>query len=165
MLDQLANQIGEILVKALRRQFTLQGHKLTGKLNASIEDLVIKRTTGVKIQVLFEEYGIYVNNGVAASRIPYSPGSRTGAGKSKYISGLEMFARLRFGLSGRDALNAAFAIAAKHARQGMPTKASKRFSKTGKRTQAIEAALKDTEEQIEQLTTDLLQEVIKNLAA
>ena len=144
----------------------MQGHRLTGKLNSSIQDIVKITATGANIAILMEEYGIIQNNGVAASRIPYNPRKRTGAGTSKYIEGLRKFAVLRFGLSGKEALSAAFAIAKKQAQQGMPTKGSFRFSKTGRRTGAIEAALLDTDSEITKLAEDFLEDlIITNLAA
>ena len=47
----------------------------------------------------------------------------------------------------------------------MPTRGSFRFSKTGKRTGAIEAALLDTDAEITKLAEDFLEEIIiQNLA-
>lgn len=166
MFEVLAKQIGAIIVRAIQRQFTLQGHRLTGKLNSSIEDIVTLTVTGAKIQIVMLDYGIIQNRGVSASRIPYDPTKRTGAKTSKYIEGLKNFARLRFGLSGKEALSAAFAIAKKQAKQGMPTKGSFRFSKTGKRTGAIDAALEDVDSKITSLTEQYLETIIvENLAA
>jgi hypothetical protein len=166
MFEILAKQIGAILVRAIQRQFILQGHRLTGKLNSSIEDIVKLTVTGATIQIVMEEYGIIQNNGVSASRIPYDPTRRTGAGRSQYIEGLRKFAVLRFGLSGKEALGAAFAIARKQAQQGMPTKGSFRFSKTGRRTGAIEAALEDVDMEITRLSEQFLEDIIiENLAA
>jgi hypothetical protein len=45
------------------------------------------------------------------------------------------------GKSDKEAKGIAFAIASKHKKEGMPTKGSVRFSKTGKRTGFIEQAL------------------------
>jgi hypothetical protein len=45
------------------------------------------------------------------------------------------------GKSEKEAKSIAFAIASKHKKEGMPTKTSARFSKTGKRTGFIEQAL------------------------
>ena len=96
MLDALAKQIGDILVQALRRQYTLQGHRLTGKLNSSIEAITRLTSTGANITIIMEEYGIIQNNGVPSSRIPYNPNKRTGATKSKYIEGLRKVCRFTF---------------------------------------------------------------------
>lgn len=166
MFEILAKQIGQLLVVALRRQYTLQGHRLTGELNSSIESVVQLTVTGARIQILMNDYGIILNNGTPASRIPYNPRRRSGAGRSQYIQGLEKFARLRMGLSGREALSAAFAIAKKQSQEGMPTRGSFRFTKTGRRTGAIEAALVDVDKELTELTEQFLEEIIvQNLAA
>ncbi len=149
----------------LRRQYRLQGHNLTGKLIASIEDKVTLTVTGAKVQVLIVDYGVIINNGTPASRIPYTPGSGRG-GTSKYIQGLQNFARLRMGLNAREALSVAFAIAKKQSKEGMPTKGSFRFSKNGKRTGAIEDTLEIIDNKIVQLTADFVEEIVTmNLAA
>jgi exonuclease V gamma subunit len=79
------------------------------------------------------------NSGVTAARIPYTPNS--GRPPSKYISGLIDYVQRRMGKSEKEAKSIAFAIASKHKKEGMPTKTSARFSKTGKRTGFIEQAL------------------------
>ncbi len=165
MFEILAKQIGELIVDELRRQYRLQGHNLTGKLIASIEDKVTLTVTGAKVQVLIVDYGVIINNGTPASRIPYTPGSGRG-GTSKYIQGLQNFARLRMGLNAREALSVAFAIAKKQSKEGMPTKGSFRFSKNGKRTGAIEDTLQIIDNKIVELTSDFVEEIVTmNLAA
>ena len=86
-----------------------------------------------------ENYGVFVEFGVKANRIPFSGRSGKG-GKSQYIQGLISFFEKR-GLSGREAVGAAFATAHVHAREGMPSRASARFSKTGERTGFIKTVL------------------------
>jgi len=165
MFEILAKQIGALIVDELRRQYRLQGHNLTGKLIASIEDKVTLTVTGAKVQVLIVDYGVIINNGTPASRIPYTPGSGRG-GTSKYIQGLQNFARLRMGLNAREALSVAFAIAKKQSKEGMPTKGSFRFSKNGKRTGAIEDTLEIIDNKIVELTSDFVEEIVTmNLAA
>ena len=159
-IEELANKIGVLVVDAVKKQFLLQGHKLTGKLIDSIEQQVQVRVSGARIQVLAESYAKFVNNGVAAANIPFGGGR---GGTSKYIQGLKNFARLRFGVTDKEALSIAFAIAKKHKREGMPTRSSVRFSKTGKRTEAIEDALAEVDDELNKLIEDTL-EVIVNLS-
>lgn len=166
MLERLARQIADILIKAIQKEFILQGHRLTGKLNASIVDIVKITANGANILILMNDYGIIQNRGVKASRIPYNPNKRTGAGTSKYITGLQNFARLRFGVGAKQALGIAFAIAKKQAKEGMPTNGSRRFSKSGRRTGAIDIALSKTDREITRLTEEFLEDIIiTNLAA
>jgi hypothetical protein len=61
------------------------------------------------------------------------------------------------GASDKEALGIAFAIASKHKREGMPTRASARFSQTGKRTGFIEVALLSKEQEIEQVIRNGMQ--------
>ena len=159
-LNQLAAKIGTLVVDAVKKQFILQGHKLTGTLIDSIDDQAKISVTGARILIFAEDYGKFVNNGVAAANIPFGGGR---GGTSKYIQGLKRFARLRFGVSDKEALNIAFAIANKHKKEGMPTRASARFSKNGKRTGAIDDALQDVDAELNQLIEDTL-EVIINLS-
>jgi len=116
----------------LRSELKAQGHYLTGKLHDSI-DYEIKAAGDVVTAVMeCEDYGLAMEFGVPASRIPYTPGGGRG-GTSKYIQGLIRFWNLR-GVTGREGVRAAFATAAKHKREGMPTRASFAFSTTGQRT-------------------------------
>lgn len=116
----------------LRKELKAQGHYLTGKLHDSIEYEIEQRQGTVLAVMEIEDYGLAMEFGVPANRIPYTPGGGRG-GTSKYIQGLIRFWNLR-GVTGREGVRAAFATAAKHKREGMPTRASARFSSTGFRT-------------------------------
>lgn len=136
-----------------------QGHKLTGRL---IRSLAPKLDAGEKLSgaVLWERYGEAINNGVPRSRIPYSPGS--GAGSSEYIRGLLNFVRrARLRPRGRQTqLGIAFAIANSHKKYGMPLVGSKRFSKTGRRTGAVEEALEKEKKATQQYMEEVALAVI-----
>lgn len=162
MLERLARNIANLVIKALQMQFILQGHRLTGKLNKSIEERIEVTDFGLKIQILLEPYGIILNRGVPANKIPFSL-SRTGNRSSKYIKGLQRFAKLRFFVSDKQALRIAFAIARKHKREGMPTKGSFKFSRTGKRTDAFQEALNDSQKAIDSLIQDALDVTITEI--
>lgn len=133
----------ERLQKTSRDNLEQQGHVLTGKLRDSIEFEIVEQGDKVTATMMCEDYGLAMEFGVPADRIPYSPGS--GAGHSKYIEGLITFFKKR-GLNEKMAIGAAFGTARKHKREGMPTFASRRFSKTGERTGFASSALeKDLE--------------------
>ena len=126
-----------------------QGHRATGKLIRSLEAQItsadIDQLVGV---ILAEDYGKIVDSGVPASRIPYRRGS--GAKSSQYIQALiDWIDIIRPGLQANERKSFAFAIANTHKREGMPTKASSRFSKDGTRTNWIESAFEGQAEQIE----------------
>jgi hypothetical protein len=155
IFQQAADKIGEIAVEAVKLELAAQGHRLTGALIDSVTYQVKQTATGAMIEGLLLDYGIPVNTGVPASRIPYS-GGRSGGGASAYIKGLQLFAQLKFRVSKKEALGIAFAIANKHKKEGMPTQRSKRFSKTGKRTGAIQDGLQNVERQIQEVINEVM---------
>jgi hypothetical protein len=116
---------------ALRDELEKQGHRLTGKLAESIVFEI--RVDGDKVVGVFlgESYGLVLETGVSASRIPY--GGKTGkGGTSKYIQGLVRFFELK-GLGQKQALRAAFAVATRAKREGMPSRGSFKFTRNGRR--------------------------------
>lgn len=151
----------EVVAPAIKKKFKEQGHNLTGKLIRSVEVQVDSKGFGdfqvVTGNILYEEYGRFVETGVKASRIPY--GRKTGKKVSAYIQGLIGYFQKR-GLSGREAKSAAFATAKVHAREGMPTRASRRFSSTGERTGFTLRASEASEGRFIQLFEDRAAEVI-----
>jgi hypothetical protein len=156
-IKPIVSEVMETLRKGMKSEQEAQGHKLTGKLGDSIEYEISPDGRDMKATMFAADYGVYVELGVTASRIPY--GGRSGNtgggtdGHSLYIEGLVSFWELR-GLSGREAVNAAFATAQVHARQGMPTNASYRFSSTGERTGFVRATVEKNLEGIGKVIED-----------
>lgn len=156
---EAADKIALIVVEAVKNEYTAQGHKLTGALVDSIEAKVKETATGAKIEGLLLDYGIPVNTGVPSEVVRaklYNPNKRSGAGFSKYIAGLQLFAELRFRVPKKEALNIAFAIARKHAKEGIPTRKSRTYSSTGRRTGAIQEGLQKVNDQIENIINELV---------
>lgn len=149
-----AEKIGKLVVESLRVQYRMQGHKLSGRLDKSISYKAFEDGEGAKVFIYMEDYGIVMDQGVNPSRVPFGKG---GGKTSKYIQGLTDFARKRFGVSKKEATSIAFAIAKKHKKEGLSTKGSKKYSKTGKRQGAISYTLLDTKEEQEKLITQTLQ--------
>jgi hypothetical protein len=142
------------LEAALKDELAKQGHVLSGKLRDSITFEV--RIEGTKVIGVFlaENYGLILESGVPASKIPYS--GRTGkGGTSKYIAGLVRFFELR-GKDSKTALRMAFATANKQRREGMPTRGAFRFTQNGRRInwirQTLESKLSDVGAAISQAT-------------
>jgi hypothetical protein len=160
-VKELAEAIAPIVVRVLREEYEMQGHKLTGNLSQSISTEAEATATGAVLRVLMLEYGVYLSTGVSASRIPYSPGS--GARSSKYITGLTEFAKKRFGVGQKEAVGIAFAIARKHKQEGMPTKASFAFSRNGRRTGAIDAAFQTALPEIQNQLAPIVSDAVFNL--
>lgn len=148
-MERVVQQIADLALQWVAAAWRAQGHELTGQAVRDMETRISVTAKGYQIDGYLNDYMAYLNTGVPASRIPYSPGS--GAARSKYIAGLERYAKMRMGASDREALSIAFAIASKHKWEGMPTRGSARYSSTGKRTGFVDEALSGKETDIEAL--------------
>ena len=134
IMDFMEVQIGS--------EFIGQGHNNRGSLIRGFETRVIIFPGIIAGELLMDEYGLILNDGVKPNRIPYQRGS--GRGNSKYITALKAYVRSKGLPEG-----VAYAIANKQKQEGMPTRASFRFSRTGKRTGAIDIAVKRHAPEIE----------------
>jgi len=143
MLDQLAKDISTMAITAVVNEWKAQGHNLSGKAISEIETVTKFQINELRITGLVLDYMAINNSGVTADRIPYTPNS--GRPPSKYIQGLIQYAKRRMGASDKEAKSIAFAIASKHKKEGMPTRASAKYSSTGKRTGFLETALAKVE--------------------
>jgi hypothetical protein len=152
---RLGDDVGKIIVEAVKKAFIMQGHKMTGALNESIEYKAAAQINSVSLEFLMLDYGMIQNFGVTPDRIPFNAGS--GAKSSKYIDGLKEFAKIKLGKSGKEAERIAFAIAYKQKKEGMPTKGSKLM---GKKTGAVLDALRDSEDEVTKLINLALEEYI-----
>jgi hypothetical protein len=111
----------------------------------SIESRILSTIEGRKIEIWLNSYGIALDQGVPADRIPFTEPSGRG-GRSKYIEGLQRFAQLKLGVTdNRKSLGIAFAIARKHKKVGMPVKGP---------TQFIQKTLDATEDDIIRFAED-----------
>jgi hypothetical protein len=150
--QRLGEQIGEVVKKAVKQAFIMQGRSLTGALVNSIDYSVNATVTSAYIEFTLLDYGMILNAGVPANRIPYSPGS--GAKSSKYIDGLKAYAKLRFNANDKEAERIAFAIARKHKKFGMPLD-----GKIG----AVQNGIKESTAEVEELISEALKNVINVL--
>jgi hypothetical protein len=147
--QRLGEQVGEVVKKAVKQAFIMQGRSLTGALVNSIDYSVNATVTSAFIEFTLLDYGMILNYGVPANRIPYSPGS--GAKSSKYIDGLKLYAKLRFNANDKEAERIAFAIARKHKKFGMPL---------DKKIGAVQNGIDDSKDEVEALISEALTEVI-----
>lgn len=127
-------EIARDFVEVLREELEGQGHRASGRLINSVEDVVAATLDGFNTDILHNSYGRYQNTGVSARRIPFSPGS--GKRTSQFINALAQWVKLKKFTSGldKDILGAAFAIAKKMKKEGMPTSGAFKHSKNGRRT-------------------------------
>ena len=150
--QRLGEQVGEVVKKAVKQAFIIQGRSLTGALVNSIDYSVNATVNSAFVEFTLLDYGMILNYGVTADRIPYSPGS--GAKSSKYIDGLKLYAKLRFNANDKEAERIAFAIARKHKKFGMPLD-----GKIG----AVQNGLDDSKDEVEALISEALTQVINVL--
>jgi hypothetical protein len=126
---------------------------MSGALIKDIEYQVKQEVNKLTLSGLMYPYGGYLATGVSKDKIPFSPRSMgfkaSKAGTSKYIEGLQNYAKQRMGISDdKKSLGVAFAIAQTQKKYGMPTPASVFYSKTGQRTEFIAEAFKKNEDRI-----------------
>jgi|SRR5690625_882223 len=126
VVSELMSQIRANVIKELEDQ----GHVLSGSLINSIETKTGIYSNKIRGVLSMNMYGMAQETGIPASNIPFNEPSNRG-GTSDYIEALIGFFVER---DADDPVSAAFATASVHRKEGMPTKASSRFSSSGRRT-------------------------------
>ena len=115
-------KVGKLIIASLQKELLGQGHKATGNLINSFEQRVIELPNSIVIEILMDEYGIYVNDG------------RKTGGKKVPISVLvEWIERKAIASGDKDVKSLAFAIQNTIHKEGIPTKGSFKFSNNGRR--------------------------------
>lgn len=145
-LKETLGLVMSLLKLELQSKLEAQGHGIreTSKLINSIEFDIKSVSTVLSAGMYLEDYYVFVEKGVSASRIPFYPGS--GKRQSKYIRALISYWRFKRGLSDKAAFRAAFALANKHKKEGMPTRSSFSYSKDGTRLGFVDSTLKNYEQ-------------------
>ena len=152
----LAQQIANLALQAVAIQWKAQGHNLTGNAIQQLETRIVEAGGGVIIQGYMVDYMAELNEGTKAKDIP-----RRGTSEyDRLIVKLSDYARKR-GMQGKRTYEQiAQAIVSTWYREGRPSKASARFSSTGKRTGFIEAALDGIEPELARLIERGVEETI-----
>jgi hypothetical protein len=158
------DRIAKAIITAIADEWIKQGHDMDGtaisKLFHTVEvqgaETIFRVYDGTK-----RGYMGILDKGVSADRIPYTPGQRR-ADRSAYIQGLIRFFKHpeRGGLSDEEAVSRAFATAAKHKKEGMPTRASSRFSQTGRRVDFVADGTKDIMKQVEENMAEAFKQAV-----
>lgn len=117
----------KLLKKELIAELNRQGHRLSGALEQSIEGVVERTSDGERLKGFARYYQKFLNQGVPADRISW-----------KMFPFIVRYFQAR-GLDAKEAKRAAAGTIRKWMIEGMPTRASVRFSSTGKRTGFIGA--------------------------
>ena len=61
-------KVGKLIIASLQKELIEQGHQATGNLVNSFEQRVIEVPNSIVIEILMDEYGIYVNEGRAKKK-------------------------------------------------------------------------------------------------
>lgn len=137
--NPILKKVRQDLKAALAAEWVLQGHRLTGEFENEIEVRTQETDKGLTIDVLMLKRGAALELGRHRSEIQI-----TGA----YIAGLIDYVKKRMRINdSKKAKSVAFAIAKTHQKEGMPSKKSRRFSKTGKRTGFVNETIRKNSEQ------------------
>lgn len=134
-IDQKIEALGKHLLEEAARRYNIQGHNYTGSLIDKAE-VKLKKTLGnFDLNLVIALYGIFLDKGVKAQNVCPS---------RAYIEAMIQYGK-RKGVE--DPKGFAFAVRNKHLREGIPTAASARFSKNGRRkgwlTDTINELLKE----------------------
>ena len=62
------NKVGKLIIASLQKELIEQGHDATGNLINSFEQRVIEVPNSIVLEILMDDYGIYVNEGRAKKR-------------------------------------------------------------------------------------------------
>lgn len=156
-------ELGGYLTRELTNELIQQGHKYTGALINSIEYAVTFYKDELVLSLSYYEYGAFLNNGVKAAKVPY--GSGGGGKKSQYLQALMNWViGKRIETNSRKAFGIAIAIAKTHAKKGIPTVGSFKYSLNGRRVGFQDYILASKEKEINEIIqTDLEQSVFNTL--
>jgi hypothetical protein len=155
--------LGDMLVDALVDEFIAQGHNNTGEFVKSITYAVNNFAQVISLNLYFNKYGVFLDKGVTAQRVPFSAGS--GARSSKYITALTKWVRQRgFVTSLKQAKSMAFAIAKKHKKEGMPSRNSYKYSINGRRTDFFTYTIENKQDEIDSRIYELAGEFLFAIA-
>ena len=160
--EKVRLEFEKFMKEELLKTWVEQGHNMNGKVVKEM-DIIVDQTAD-RISFLFYSlpYGVYMESGVSADKIPFSGASGHG-GKSAYIQALIGYAKKRMNLPDKEAKSAAFAIAHTQKKRGMPTPASSRFSSTGERTNWIGNTMERNEGLIRQFMSRYMNEILSVL--
>lgn len=135
----------------LKEELRAQGHYLTGALERSIDSKFVDQGDTIAREIVANDYAETLNTGIPSSKININDAG--------YIAGLTRYAEQRFGYFGEQAKTVAFQIAAKHKKEGMPTKNSYQYSENNRRTHAIDVSVENNLETDRLMESGLSQEI------
>ena len=139
--------VGKLIIASLQKELLGQGHKATGNLINSFEQRVIELPNSIVIEILMDEYGIYVNEG-----------RKTGGKKVPINVLVEWIERKAIASGDKEVKSMAFAIQNTIHKEGIPTKGSFKFSNNGRRKGFIDFVI---DNELDDVYNELEQQVFK----
>jgi hypothetical protein len=141
------NKVGKLIIASLQKELIEQGHEATGNLVNSFEQRVIEVPNSIVIEILMDEYGIYVNEG------------RKTGGKKVPINVLVDWIERKAIVNGdKEVKSLAFAIQQTIHKEGIPTKGSFKFSNNGRRKGFIDFVINN---ELDEVYNELEQQVFE----
>tara|TARA_Y100000004_G_scaffold115991_1_gene130306 strand:+ start:779 stop:1267 length:489 start_codon:yes stop_codon:yes gene_type:complete len=140
-------KVGKLIIASLQKELIEQGHQATGNLVNSFEQRVIEVPNSIVIEILMDEYGIYVNEG------------RKSGGKKVPINVLVEWIERKAIVNGdKEVKSLAFAIQQTIHKEGSPTSGSFKFSKNGRRKGFIDFVI---DNELNEVYNELEQQVFE----
>ena len=141
------NKVGKLIIASLQKELIEQGHQASGNLVNSFEQRVIEVPNSIVIEILMDEYGIYVNEG------------RKTGGKKVPINVLVDWIERKAIVNGdKEVKSLAFAIQQTIHKEGIPTKGSFKFSNNGRRKGFIDFVINN---ELDEVYNELEQQVFE----
>ncbi len=141
------NKVGKLIIASLQKELIQQGHEASGNLVNSFEQRVIEVPNSIVIEILMDEYGIYVNEG------------RKTGGKKVPINVLVDWIERKAIVNGdKEVKSLAFAIQQTIHKEGIPTKGSFKFSNNGRRKGFIDFVI---DNELDEVYNELEQQVFE----
>jgi hypothetical protein len=152
-------KVGKLIIASLQKELIGQGHKATGNLINSFEQRVIELPNSIVIEILMDEYGIYVNEG-----------RKTGGKKVPINVLVDWIERKAIASGDKEIKSIAFAIQNTIHKEGIPTKGSFKFSNNGRRKgfidfvidNELDFAFNELEEQVFEGYDDAIATIVKD---
>lgn len=150
-IEKVYKKAQGIIERAIRAESQAQGHTLTGAMEDSLKATSLKENGEDVLQGTAVNYTGIVNDGFPAS-----------SASMKQFPFVVKYFELR-GLGAEEAKRAAAATIRVWMKEGMSTKASARFSNTGKRQKMIEDAFEKAAEALNKTMDEGLNKVVSDL--
>lgn len=145
------SELGKYLKEQLTEELIQQGHKYTGALIKSIDYAVELYQKELVLSLSYYQYGAYLNKGVKANKVPFGKGNSSSK-QSEYLRALtDWVIGKRIETRAKQAFGVAIAIAKTHAKKGIPTVGSFKYSLNGRRLGFQDYILSTKEREINEI--------------